>query len=51
VHLWTGEEYGSSERGIYGTVRAPIGQPAVFYKEDSEAGRRFREELMREGLL
>jgi alpha-glucosidase len=50
VHLWTGEEYGSSERGIYETVRAPIGQPAVFYKEDSDAGRRFREELMRQGL-
>ncbi len=51
VHLWTGEEYGSSERGVYETVRAPIGEPAVFYKEDSDVGRKFREELGRQGLL
>ena len=51
VHLWTGEEYGSSERGVYETVPAPIGEPAVFYKVGSDAGRRFREELGRRGLL
>jgi alpha-glucosidase (family GH31 glycosyl hydrolase) len=51
VHLWTGEEYGSSERGVYETVRAPIGEPAVFYRGGSDAGRRFREELGRRGLL
>ncbi len=51
VHLWTGEEYGSSERGVYETVRAPIGEPAIFYEEDSEVGRKFREELGRQGLL
>ena len=46
-----GEEYGSSERGVYETVRAPLGEPAVFYKEGSEAGREFRGELDRRGLL
>jgi alpha-glucosidase len=51
VHLWSGREYGSPEEGTYKTVRAPIGEPAVFYKEGSEAGRRFREELGRRGLL
>ena len=51
VHVWTGEEYGSSERGVYETVRAPIGEPAVFYKEGSDAGRRSRGELARRGLL
>lgn len=51
VHLWTGKEYGSSERGVYETVRAPIGEPAVFYKEGSDAGRQFREVLERQGLL
>ena len=51
VHLWTGEEYGSSERGVYETVRAPIGEPAIFYEEDSDVGRKFREELGRQGLL
>jgi sulfoquinovosidase len=47
VHLWTGERYGSSQRGVYETVPAPIGEPAVFYKEDSAEGIRFREELER----
>ena len=51
VHLWSGREYGSTEEGVYETVRAPIGQPAVFYKEGSEAGGRFREELERQHLL
>jgi alpha-glucosidase len=30
VHLWSGEEYGSAERGVYETVSAPIGEPTVF---------------------
>ena len=51
VHLWTGSRYGSSQRGVYETVQAPLGEPAVFYKEDSEEGTRFREELGRRGLL
>ena len=51
VHLWTGEEYGSSERGVYASLRAPIGEPAVFYKENSDVGRKFREGLRRRGLL
>ncbi len=38
VHLWTGERYGSLQRGVYETVPAPIGEPAVFYEEDSEIG-------------
>jgi len=51
VHLWTGEGYRSPEPGAYETVSAPIGKPAVFYKEGSEEGSRFREELERLGLL
>jgi sulfoquinovosidase len=51
THLWSGREYGSPEEGVYETVRAPIGEPAVFYKSGSEAGRRFREELKRRDLL
>jgi alpha-glucosidase len=51
VHLWSGKEYGSPTRGVYETVRAPIGEPAVFYKEDSGAGRQLREALERRGLL
>jgi alpha-glucosidase (family GH31 glycosyl hydrolase) len=51
VHLWSGKEYGSADEGVHRTVPAPIGEPAVFYKEGSDAGRRFREELERRGLL
>jgi alpha-glucosidase (family GH31 glycosyl hydrolase) len=51
AHLWTGGRYGSSQRGVYETVPAPLGEPAVFYKEGSEEGTHFREELGRRGLL
>jgi len=51
IHLWTGEAYGSAREGVYETVRAPVGEPAVFYREGSEVGARFREELDRRGLL
>ncbi len=47
VHLWTGEVYGSggTGTGVYETVEAPVGEPAVFYREGSEAGIRLRTEL------
>ena len=51
VHLWTGEEYGSPAGGERVEVEAPIGEPAVFYREGSGAGEDFRDELRREGLL
>ncbi len=51
VHLWSGRRYGSLEKGVYKTVGAPISEPAVFYKEGSDAGRRFKEELERRDLL
>jgi alpha-glucosidase len=43
VHLWSGRKYGSMEEGVYETVHAPIGEPAVFYEESSDVGRWFRE--------
>ncbi len=42
VHLWSGRKYGSLDKGVYETVRAPIGEPAVFYEESSEVGGWFR---------
>jgi sulfoquinovosidase len=41
VHLWSGRKYGSPGKGVYKTVRAPIGEPAVFYEESSDVGRLF----------
>jgi len=51
IHLWTGDGYGSPDRGAYETVSAPIGMPAVFFKEDSAEGLGFRDQLRRGGLL
>jgi alpha-glucosidase len=51
VHLWTGKEYGSPESGLHATVPAPMGEPAVFYREGSETGEDFAGELERQGLL
>jgi sulfoquinovosidase len=51
VHLWSGWELGSSREGVYATVDAPLGEPAVFYRQGSSEGRRFRAELQRRGLL
>jgi alpha-glucosidase len=51
VHLWSGRRYGSLDKGVFETVGAPITEPAVFYKEGSDAGRRFKEELKRQDLL
>lgn len=51
VHLWKGKKYGSPEHGVHETIPAPIGEPAVFFGEGSDAGRRFREELQKRDLL
>ena len=42
VHLWSGRKYGSPDKGVYETVPAPIGEPAVFYEESSDVGRWLR---------
>lgn len=50
VHLWTGEVFGSPTEGVTGTVEAPIGQPAVFYKKGSSVGSTFVSNLKAAGL-
>jgi alpha-glucosidase (family GH31 glycosyl hydrolase) len=42
VHLWSGRKYGSLDKGVYESVRAPIGEPAVFSEECSDVGRWLR---------
>jgi alpha-glucosidase (family GH31 glycosyl hydrolase) len=42
VHLWSDRKFGSLDKGVYETVRAPIGEPAVFYEESSDLGRWLR---------
>ncbi len=50
VHLWTGKVYGSATRGSDVSVKAPIGQPAVFYREGSSVGARFVNNLNAAGI-
>jgi len=51
VHLWTGKSFGSASVGSRVTVKAPIGQPAVFYREASSVGTRFVQNLRAAGLM
>ncbi len=51
VHLWTGETYGSPDRGEQVTVAAPLGSPAVFYKAGSTVGETLVHKLEAEGVL
>jgi len=36
VHLWTGATHGDSERGVHEEISCPIGEPAAFYRADSD---------------
>jgi alpha-glucosidase (family GH31 glycosyl hydrolase) len=51
VHLWSGRSCGDASGGTRITVEAPMGKPAVFYKEGSEHGRAFVRELQRMGVM
>ncbi len=52
THVWSGRPYGSvGGKGAWVEVEAPLGEPAVFYREGSAAGLAFRRELGRMGLL
>lgn len=51
IHLWTGAPWEGGEDGAWHTVPAPLGQPAVFFPEDSAVGESLRSALEREGLL
>ena len=48
VHVWTGTVY---DGGQYLTIDAPLGQPAVFFKEGSLAGQTFVAKLQSQNLM
>ena len=50
VHLWTGEVFGEASEGVTGTVEAPIGEPAVFYRRGSTVGATFVSNLKAAGF-
>jgi alpha-glucosidase len=49
THLWTGETVGSVV-GMWKEIEAPLGRPAVFYKQGSEVGTQFLAALRAEGI-
>jgi len=51
VHLWSGDPHGVADRGTRVRVAAPLGEPAVFYREGSAAGMRLVANLEAAGLL
>ncbi len=50
VHLWTGELHGSSTGGSHTLVKAPVGQPAVFYRRGAAMAPGFLAALRAAGI-
>ncbi|HCF28905.1 MAG TPA: alpha-glucosidase [Cyanobacteria bacterium UBA11049] len=51
VHLWSGKIYGGSSQGVSQRVPAPLGQPAVFYRQRSPQGESVLTALKAKGLV
>lgn len=51
VHLWSGTVYDAGTEGRREKIAAPIGKPAVFFKEGGEVGVQFQKNLKSAGLL
>jgi sulfoquinovosidase len=47
LHLWSEEAYGDEAQGGWVRVPAPIGEPAVFYREGAEVGEMLARERAR----
>lgn len=51
VHLWSGKIYDTPFDGKWFTVPAPLGEPAVFYKYNTETGEDLVEDFQAQGLI
>lgn len=51
VHIWSGKAYRSPYKGQWISISAPIGEPAVFYKEGNPDGELFVQNLKEAGLI
>jgi alpha-glucosidase (family GH31 glycosyl hydrolase) len=51
VHVWSGKTYGSTNKGIWVTLPAPMGEPVVLYHSGSAVGEQFAANLRETGLL
>ena len=51
THLFSGTSYGRAGQGTKVTVKAPLGQPAVFYKKGSRVGATLVTKLRADGVM
>ena len=51
THLWSGLSYGTSATGTWVTVPAPLGEPAVFFREGGAAGEELLSRLWEMGVM
>jgi alpha-glucosidase len=51
IHLWTGTAFGKDSAGTRTTVAAPLGSPAVFYREGSAVGAKLVADLKTAGAF
>jgi len=51
VHLWSGKAYGDAAAGKTVSVKAPLGKPAVFFKQGSKVGADLVKALKAAGVM
>ncbi len=51
VHAITGQEYNSEGADVALNIPAPIGTPAVLYRQDSAVGEQFRQKLIENNVI
>ncbi len=51
IHLWSQKKYDIDQDGRFISVDAPIGEPAVFYKQGSDIGQKFLKNLIRMDVI
>ena len=51
IHLWSQKKYDIYQDGRFISVDAPIGEPAVFYKQGSDIGEKFLKNLIRMDVI
>ena len=51
IHVWSNETYGNVENGEWIEVDAPIGKPAVFYRQGAASGEVFQNNLRSLGVI
>lgn len=51
VRLWSDQLFGEVNRGLWQTVAAPLGQPAVFYRKGGDAAEKAAAQIRALGVL